>query len=110
MKHTIEGFSQKKMVELGLNVKDAFILRWFIDCRNRMRQRHFDVLGRCLYQVNYQAVLDDLPALGIKTTDRVQRLFKKYVDLGLLEHETLRVGGTFAYYGVKQTLLDMMEA
>ena len=34
MKYTILGFSQRKAVELGLDLKQLLILRWFVDYKD----------------------------------------------------------------------------
>jgi uncharacterized phage protein (TIGR02220 family) len=89
MKYTIEGFSQKRLVELGLDTVDACILRWFVDFSHTDKMVKFIRSGLSdgvpFLWVNYQAVIDDLPILGITNREVIARRFKKMESCGLLE-------------------------
>jgi len=84
MRYTIEGFSQPKLVELGLNANDAHVLRWFVDFQNTGRMKVRDTGGIPHYFVHYEKVLEDLPILGITSTRSAARIFAKLADAGIL--------------------------
>ncbi len=109
MKYTLMGFNQEKVVSLCLDMTDLCILRWFIDFQNtkKMKHHYFQTLDTVMYQVNYDAVIEDLPILGLRNNDSVYRRFGKLVNAGLLKHETLRSGGTFAYYCVTEDAINL---
>ena len=109
MKYTIEGFSQKEAAKLkktiiengktktiGLDCTDLVLLRWFVDFFPSMMKVTID--GIQYAWVNYQAILDDMPLLGLGKRSLFDRL-KKMSQLGVLNHKTVRSGGTFSYYG-----------
>lgn len=109
MKYTIEGFSQKEAAKLqktiiengktktiSLDCTDLVLLRWFVDFFPSMMKVTID--GTQYAWVNYQAMLDDMPLLGLGKRSLFDRL-KKMSQLGVLNHKTVRSGGTFSYYG-----------
>lgn len=109
MKYTIEGFSQeeatklqKTVIESGktktirLDCIDLVLLRWFVDFFPSMMKVTID--GIQYAWVSYQAILDDMPLLGLGKRSLFDRL-RKMSQLGVLMHKTVRRGGTFSYYG-----------
>jgi len=80
MRYTVEGFNQKRLVELGLDSTDAVILRWFVDCA--IESAIFE--GKEYHLVSYQKVIDDLPIIGITNRNNIARRFQKLVDCGIL--------------------------
>lgn len=47
--------------------------------------------------VNYSRVIEDIPILNMKK-DTLSRRMKKICETGIMEHETLKQGGTFSLY------------
>ena len=97
MKYTIEGFSQEKAIEYGLDIEDLIILRWFVDFSPKMSQKQIN--DSIYYWINYQAILKDLPILGFKTKDRLYRKLKVMVEKDILKHVGVKnKDGSFSYY------------
>lgn len=109
MRYTIEGFSQTEAVKfrrteivngkektVALDCTDLVILRWFVDFYPNMMK--VEVGGHQYAWINYQALIEDMPLLGIKKGMLAIRL-KKLVSFGILKHRTVKNGGTFSYYG-----------
>jgi hypothetical protein len=100
MKYTIEGLSQKKLIEWGLDATDAVIIRWFADwcLSGTMEEVHVD--SRRYHWLDYSHLAEELPCLGIESPDAVARRFKKYVGCGLMAIHLRRfkTGGSRAYY------------
>jgi len=83
MKYTIEGYSQARLVELGLDNTDALILRWFSDFfLGGMDKRDID--GKQYGWVSYSKVMEELPCCGLTKPASVARRMKKLVDAGVL--------------------------
>lgn len=100
MKYTIEGFSQERLIELGLDAIDAHILRWFIDFRDTQKMKTVISNKKVWYWVNYSGIINDLPILNIDKR-AIQRRFKKLVNANILLHYTHRVGGVYSCYNLK---------
>ena len=110
MKYTIHGFSQQVAVkfkknildkngkekEIKIDCTDLLILRWFVDFYPKMMKVEID--GVQYAWVQYQKILSDLPLLDIKKQALFDRL-KKLCEFGILNHKTVKVNGTFSYYG-----------
>lgn len=92
MKFTVMGFSQKRLVELDLDLTDAMILRWIVDFFSTKKIRKFVVGDECFFWLDYKHLLSDLPVLSMKK-DTLYRRLKKMVDAGLIEHHCERTGG-----------------
>lgn len=97
MKYTILGFNQKKAIELGLDLDDLLILRWFIDFYHSGNMLKVMVNQKEYVWVNYSKLIEDIPIIGIKK-DSVYRKLKNLCKSGLMEHECLKQGGTFSIY------------
>ena len=120
MKYTIHGFSQQEAVkfkkiiedkngkekEIKIDCTDLLILRWFVDFYPKMMKVEIDGIQYAWLQ--YQAILKDLPLLDIKKQALFDRL-QKMCEFGILKHKTVKVNGTFSYYGFGDmygTLID----
>lgn len=102
MKYTIEGLQQKTLVEYGLNGIDAIILRYVIDFWHTEKMVKVMHKGKEFIWIKYQAIIDALPCIEIKTKIAISRRFKKYVNCGLMEHYHYTKGGSFSCYRFTQ--------
>jgi hypothetical protein len=110
MKYTILGFRQEKLVEHGLDLTDALILRELHDFKATGRMVEKTVNGKQMFWVKYSSLIENLPVLGIKTNDSVYRRMMKMVDAGVLEHETLKECGTFSFFAFTPLSDEMQYA
>lgn len=97
MKYTIEGFSQAKAIELKLDLADILILRWIVDFANTDRMVKMQVDSKIYFWLKYEGLLRELPILGI-TKDGLYRRLMRMVEKGILEHTTVKRGGTYSMY------------
>lgn len=97
MKYTILGFNQEKALELGFDVEDLLIIRWFVDFYSSSKMIKMNVGDKTYAWVNYSRVIEDIPILNMKK-DTLSRRMKKICETGIMEHETLKQGGTFSLY------------
>ena len=97
MKYTILGFSQEKALELGFDVDDLLIIRWFVDFCSSSKMIKMNVGDKTYAWVNYSRVIEDIPILNMKK-DTLSRRMKKICETGIMEHETLKQDGTFSLY------------
>lgn len=101
MKFSIHGFDQAALVALGLDITDATILRWFVDFQGTGRMKEIIRSdGERFWWVKYQSVMDDLPVLGIQTTDRMGRRFGGLVEKGVLVGYHHKMGGSFSTFKI----------
>lgn len=108
MKYTIMGFSHKKLMEFGMDVEDALILRYFIDFVESNKMISEVVDGKTYYWVRYDNVISDMPIINMKK-DAVQRRFYKMRNAGLLIHYVKKSGGTFSYYGIGERYHELVD-
>lgn len=97
MKYTILGFNQEKALELGFDVEDLLIIRWFVDFYSSSKMIKMNVGDKTYAWVNYSGVIKDIPILNMKK-DTLSRRMKKICETGIMEHETIKQGGTFSLY------------
>jgi len=113
MKYTVLGFSQVRLCELGLDLNDALILRWFVDFYSTGKMHKITNNGVEYVQVSYKALLADIPIIGLKSHDSLKRRMNKMVAAGLFESYTHKVGGTFSCYrlsDVYETVIKCTDA
>lgn len=102
MKNTVEGFSQRNAVCMGLKSVDLLVLRWLVDFSHSPKMKKKMIGKDVFYWVNYRALLEDLPILDV-SKDRLKRgAFDRLVKTGILKHKAIREhgksGGVFSYY------------
>lgn len=108
MKYTINGFSQKILVDKGLDSTDANILRWIIDFRGTGRMKTIMRDDKSYFWIDYQTLLDDMPILNIKRRAIAARL-QKLCDANILEFYLDKTkNGTFTYYHVVSDTLELL--
>jgi len=104
MKYVVAGYSQKILVDKKLDIIDAEILRWFIDFyfTGKMtkvidKKTNFEYVW-----VKYQAIIDDLPILGITNKQVIARRFKKMVDAGILKSYLHKKNGVYSCFQINE--------
>ena len=108
MKYTIEGFSQEKLVEFGMDVNDAIILRWFVDFKDSGKMASEIVNDDKYYWINYEELLKDLPIINMKK-DTLYRRLKKMESVNLLKHYTKKQGGTYSMYTLGSNYCKLID-
>lgn len=85
MKLEIMGFSQQGLVDLGLDIEDAVLLRWFIDYQGTQRMKAIPNTddGKIYFWVSFGKVCEDLPMVT-RSERYMSRKFDKLVDAGVL--------------------------
>ena len=109
MEYSIHGFSQEKALELGLDDRDLLILRWFINFRDNGKMATKIIKEDKYYWIDYQAIIEDLPIMNIKSADSVYRRLKKMAKVSVLKHETVRAGGVFSYYTIGENYPALVD-
>lgn len=100
MKFTIEGFSQRELVSIGLDSVDAILLRWFVEESGNENLERGNFNKKIFYKVDYQRVIDDLPIIGIQNRESLARRFLRLVSFGILEKFVCRKYGTEVYFRI----------
>ena len=112
MKYSIEGFSQKRLIENNLGLKDSYILRWLVDFSKSGKMVTLDIknsdgTSKTFFWVKYAAILNDLPILEINNTRIIARHFDKLAGANLLEkHIEKRIDGTYTYFHINYRELE----
>lgn len=84
IKYTIGAVQQSKALEYGLDLKDAFILTYLKELTSKkLIQKVIDT--NTYYWIDYDALIDYMPLLGISTTKVLGRRFAKYEELGFIK-------------------------
>ena len=96
MKYTVEGFSQPRLVELGLDAVDAVLLRWFVDFYPMMRKVVVEEQEHGW--VAFSHAIEDLPVLGITNTEVIGRRFQKLCKASVLHGWIDRKDGSKTYF------------
>lgn len=97
MKYTIDGFSQKAAIEMGLNCEDLVILRWFTDFCNSDKMVKIEHQGKLYCWVNYKGFLEQMPIISCNKRNLAKK-FKRLVDADVLVNKTIKEGGSFSTY------------
>jgi hypothetical protein len=85
MKSTINGFSQKALIDRGLNAHDALLLDWIYQAIDSNEFKSVNRNGFDFYFISYERVLDALPILKINTKKGIRKKFIELKNKGALE-------------------------
>lgn len=107
MKYTIAGFNQAKIIEYGLDLIDAYILRWYVDFLPKLSR--IENSGRSYYWVKYQQIIEDLPCLGINNREVIARRFNKFIEAGIMDKFVNKDGGSFTCFTLNNKYLTLVE-
>lgn len=107
MKYIIMGFLQFKLKELGLDMIDALILRYFVDFKASNAMKVMMVDNKAYYWVHYESVLKELPILNMKKCT-IQSRFFKLRDAKVLSHHVKKEGGTFSYFSLGERYSELI--
>lgn len=84
IKYTIGAVQQSKALEHDLDLKDAFILTYLKELTSKkLIQKVID--NNTYYWIDYDALIDYMPLLGISTSKVLGRRFAKYEELGFIK-------------------------
>lgn len=111
VKYTIGEVQQHKLIEFGLDIKDAFIISYLKDMKTWKNILEKSVDGNIYMWVDYSKLLSYLPALKINTNDVLSRRLKKYEGLGLIKrhlHKNL-VYGSYNFIFLEEKFNTLFE-
>lgn len=98
MKFTIMGFNQQSMIDLKLDLKDAMILRYFVDFKGSNNMKTTIHNNEEYYWLYYEKVIEDIPMIKIKDTTTLGRRLKVLCSKGLLERFIDKQKNSMTYY------------
>ncbi len=115
-KYTIGSVQQDKLIEFGLDIKDAFILDYIREVSRLKNVVKKIVDGRSYIWLDYNKMISYLPILSINNTEVIGRRFKKYADLNLISRHlhkpfssTGRTSGTYTFFSLETKFNFLFE-
>ncbi|WP_195263707.1 conserved phage C-terminal domain-containing protein [Clostridium sp. 1001275B_160808_H3] len=108
MQFSFLGFSVKKIMEFGLDIKDLAILRYFADFKDSGRMNYEIIEDEKYYWVSYQSFAKEMPYLGLEKRTVMARMLKLR-DMGILNHYTKKEGGTFSYFKLGNKFYELFD-
>lgn len=92
IKYTIASVQQEKLIELDLDIKDAFILSYLKDTIGANSKFISKVVDNEIYYwIKYSSLIDYLPILKIENEKVIARRFSEYEKLGLIKRHIHKV-------------------
>jgi hypothetical protein len=123
MKYTVAGFQQPELLKLGFDLNDAYILRWIVEFMHSPKMCNKVVGNEIYFWVKYQAVIDDIPIMGITNPEMIARRLAKWEKIGFAKKLLVkgkdehicngRAGvrnGTFTYFTLNQGMMEPLRA
>jgi len=108
MRWTVEGFSQKVLLELGLDAVDAVLLRFVADFYLSGRMAKITIDEKEYFWLHYANILSELPIVKIDKRQLANKL-DYMVDNGVMEKQVIRCGtGSKAYFRFNEDVFAAM--
>jgi len=101
-----------------LDFNDFALIKFLLDFMNSNKLDNITKKnGDIYYWIYYPTIIKELPSLQIRTAKGLRDRLKKYMNCGLIEHETLHerkakgriIRGTFAYYRFTKKIKTILE-
>ena len=108
MKYTMLGFSQKSSDELGLDILDLAILRWFIDFKNSGTMKVKRLQGENYYWISYKAISEDLHILHLKK-DAIYKRLRKMCDAKILKKRVVCEFGKYSFFELDKNYYKLIN-
>lgn len=113
MKYTINGYSQKKLLELStekyqLDYIDTGIIRYIADmiATDKMIKENYN--NEIYYWIKYENIIKEMPIFRIITKNGLYKRLQKYIELGLIKHYTKKEKGTYSFYKFTEKYYDLL--
>jgi DNA-binding Lrp family transcriptional regulator len=110
VKFTINGFSQERLLEYGLDTVDVLILRYFIDFKDTGEMFARTIDNSPYYWVKYSNLIKEIPISKIGTATAMRRRFKKLEDAGILKHYCQKEGGSYSFYAIGENYKNLISS
>ena len=111
MKSKVFGYTQRTMIELGMNLRDITFVDWFVHWYSSRRMKMITVDDSGYYGwVNREYVIDQLPILGLTHVESVTKMLSKLVNCGVIERIVIKSDegrGSNAFYRPSPIVFDM---
>ena len=99
LKYTIEGYSQKILLDWELDCIDAVIINYVSGIISSDNVKKIEIDGKFFYWIIYDTLIERIPIINIKSKSQLRKRFIKYEDCGLIEHyHKIDKDGSFSYY------------
>lgn len=119
MKYTVLGYQQQKLIDYGITIEGAYILRYLQDVQPIFEKRI--IRGKEYFWVVQSQIVEEYP-LVIKTIDTVKRHMKKLIAAGFIEKspvqkdrrtvidgKTVISYGKFSYFRVTEKIAELLD-
>lgn len=111
MKYTIGAVQQQQLIKHDLDIKDAFIITYLKEITTSKKLINKTIAGKKYVWIDYQSLIDYLPALKINSKDVIARRMAKYEKLGLIKkhlHKTMAYG-VYTFFHLEEKFNTMFE-
>lgn len=111
MKYTIGAVQQKQLINYELDIKDAFILTYLKEITTSKKLINKTIADKKYVWIDYQSLIDYLPALKISSKDVIARRMAKYEKIGLIKkhlHKTMAYG-VYTFFHLEEKFNTMFE-
>jgi hypothetical protein len=103
------GFSQESLIKYELDLTDALIMRWFVDFKDTGKMYYEIIHNDKYYWIKYEALLKDIPVIGIKKVALGRRL-KKLSEKNILKQYIKKQGGIFTMYSLGVKYIEFIDS
>lgn len=111
MKYTIGAVQQSQLIKYDLDIKDAFIITYLKEITTSKKLINKKIAGKKYVWIDYQSLIDYLPALKINSKDVIARRMSNYEKIGLIKkhiHKTMAYG-SYTFFHLEEKFNTMFE-
>jgi hypothetical protein len=84
-KPEIFGFTQAELLILGLDIEDAFIMRWFSEINNMPSIQKIEFEGNIYFSGNFSQIINFVPIIKAKSRNGMRKRLMNLVSKGVLD-------------------------
>lgn len=107
MRKFIMGYSQEKLLNKNLDIKDIMIIDFIVNFikSGKLVSRNID--GKDYFWIKTRLIIECLPILNIASKEMIRARLKKLIKLNILEYKLVKEDGNFTFYTIGEGYYDL---
>lgn len=107
MRNFIMGYSQEKLLNKNLDIKDIMIIDFIVNFIKSGKLVYRNIDGKDYFWIKTKLIIECLPILNISSKEMIRARLKKLIKLNILECKLLKEEGNYTFYTIGEGYYDL---
>lgn len=107
MRKFIMGYSQEKLLNKNLDIKDIMIIDFIVNFIKSGKLVYRNIDGKDYFWIKTKLIIECLPILNISSKEMIRARLKKLIKLNILECKLVKEEGNYTFYTIGEGYYDL---